>query len=310
MSLERILVATDLSAVSLLSIPWVAGLARGTGARVTVAYVDGVASGLHGAAFDEETEEVKEHLGIFKDALGMMDVACEVRVLSGRAKRVLERTTERGEYDLIVTTRHGERATGLLVGSTTLHLARTSKIPLLVVHGPTPDETPPDAVHIDLETILVSTDFSEVSTEGVYALVPLARALGVRLHIIHVLTVPGAVIDVEAPQFQLPETPAESRNAAHAAQARLDVLAGQLDVETSTEVVCAEVAADGIVATALLRKAQLIAVSSHGKGTITSIILGSTSRRVLTLSPLPVLVLRKDAIGGRAWGGATRSASA
>ncbi len=303
MSLKHILVATDLSAVSLLSLPWVAGLASATGAQVTVAYIDDVAGSLEGDDFDEEVKGVREHLGIFRDALGMLDVACEVRVLSGKATDVLERLSAQGEHDLLVTTRHGERATGLLVGSTSLHLARRCKIPLLVVHGPATDEVPMERTTVVIREVLTTTDFSDASNAGVAALLPLVRDLSANLHIVHVVATPGAVIDVATTQLTLPHTPISARQAVHIAETRLSVFANELDHDqVSTQVICAEVAADGIVAAALLRESDLIAIASHGKGAIASILLGSTSRRVLTLSPIPVLVMQRDSISGAAWG--------
>ncbi len=302
MSLTRILVATDLSATSLLSLPWVAGLARATGASVTVAFVDSGAAGLHGDDFDEAAEQVREHMGLFRDALHMLDVDADLRVLSGKPADALQKVAERGEYDLLVTTRHGERATGLLVGSTSLHLARTSAIPLLVVHGPANDEPPLERTTVAVREIVITTDFSEVANEGLRALQPLATALGANLHIVHVVETAGARVQLEGEDLLLPPPPRHAQREVDAARTRLQVLADGLAHErVSTEVVCAEVAADGVVATAIQRQSQLIAVCSHGKGRIASLLLGSTSRRILTLSPLPVLVLRQDAIGGPAW---------
>lgn len=302
MSLEHILVATDLSAVSLQSLPWVAGLARSTDAHVTVAYVDAVARSLHGEAFHEAADKVREHLGMFRDAMGMLGVDCDIRVLSGKPNDVLERLSGSGTYDIIVTTRHGERATGLLVGSTSLHLARTCKVPLLVVHGAVSDEPPLERTTVAIRDVVTTTDFSDASTAGIHALVPLLRTLDANLHIVHVVTSPGAVVDLHAPTVHVPVIPESAREAVGAAQTRLEVLADELDhTRVTTQVVCAEVAADGIVAAAIERRAEIIAVPSHGKGLITSILLGSTSRRVLTLSPIPVLVMRRDSVGGRAW---------
>ena len=302
MSLKHILVATDLSTVALLSLPWAAGLARATGARITVVYIDDVAHSLKGDDFEEEVKEVQEHLGIFRDALDMLDVSCDIRVLSGKSTEVLERLSGRGEYDLVVMTRHGERATGLLVGSTTLHLARTCQVPLLVIHAPATDDPSTDQTTIAIRDVVTTTDYSDASAAGIKALLPLMRALSANLHIVHVVTAAGAVIDVNAPTLTLPSAPLPAREQVRTMETRLASFADALPYDRiSTQVVCTEVAADGIVAAALVREADVIAISSHGKGKIASILLGSTSRRVLTLSPLPVLVLRPDSISGAAW---------
>ena len=51
-------------------------------------------------------------------------------------------------------------------------------------------------------------------------------------------------------------------------------------------------APEGIIKAAKDRRCDLIIVGSHGRGVVGRILLGSTSLKVLTFSPVPVLVCR------------------
>lgn len=70
--------------------------------------------------------------------------------------------------------------------------------------------------------------------------------------------------------------------------------AGRLGVPCETDILEGE-AAQGIAAAARFHDADLVVVGSRGHGTITSMLIGSVSRKLLTTCPVPVMVVRQPA---------------
>lgn len=117
--------------------------------------------------------------------------------------------------------------------------------------------------------ILVATDFSISGAAAVEAAVAYARALGARLHLLHVDTAPGAR-DVGA---LLREAAAR---------------AGDVPVTVATT--------GGDPAQEILRYARrhaidLVVVGTHGRTGVTRVLLGSVAERVVRGAACPVLVV-------------------
>ena len=109
----------------------------------------------------------------------------------------------------------------------------------------------------------------------------MARESGARVTAVHVLPEEPALASI-APQ------PAE--NTILAAIARQ---AGALHVDCTTLQVHADQPHAAIIATALQRGCDLIAMASRGRSGLASLMLGSQTQKVLTHSKIPVLVFRE-----------------
>ncbi|MDF3823495.1 universal stress protein, partial [Leptospira sp. 96542] len=83
---------------------------------------------------------------------------------------------------------------------------------------------------------------------------------------------------------------AEAKEALAAAQAALDA-AGVHDVQT--QVARSHAIWRGIIEVAQTQGADLIVMGSHGRRGLEKLVLGSVAQRVLTHSPLPVLIVRE-----------------
>jgi nucleotide-binding universal stress UspA family protein len=148
---------------------------------------------------------------------------------------------------------------------------------------------------LDLQTIVVATDFSAASEAATTYAFQLARTLEARLYLLHV--VPETDVELmtalrgHLQSHITPETLVEtyytdaekrlaelvdSANAADVVQERLIVTGGP---------------AEEIVSWAASKNAQIIIVGTHGRSGITRFLLGSVAERVLHLARCAVLVV-------------------
>ena len=146
--------------------------------------------------------------------------------------------------------------------------------------------------------ILIPTDGSELSKTALKEGVALAKALGARVTVVTVTT----PFDAFAGRFgMLTDTP-EKYNEHMAA------LAGQyLDqakkIAAAAGVPCALVQIEheqpyqAIIKTAQDRGCDVIQMASHGRQGQLGIVLGSETLKVLTHSPIPVIVCRRPRVG-------------
>jgi nucleotide-binding universal stress UspA family protein len=135
--------------------------------------------------------------------------------------------------------------------------------------------------------ILVPTDFSDSAEHAVDYAFELARALGGKVHLLHVWAIPPA-------PDSLVLTGNVIDDVAQAAQAGLDAsVAKRKNLPELGEVVLQlgdprEI----IVATARKLSADLIVMGTHGRRGFKRFILGSVAESVLRTAPCPVLAVR------------------
>ncbi len=144
-----------------------------------------------------------------------------------------------------------------------------------------------------MKILLVAIDLSDASQPILHTAVSLARQLGARLDIIHVVepiltTVPiGAAMDVieVAPPMQ---GPADLRNQGEHLARRVESIAN--GVEFTTEAISG-MAADEILERATTTGADFIVLGSHGHGAIYHLFAGSVVTGVLKHAKIPVVVV-------------------
>ena len=144
--------------------------------------------------------------------------------------------------------------------------------------------------------ILVPTDGSKLSLKGARAGVKLARTLGARVTALYVVPPYVPAMYGEAAIY-VPAIPPKEYKKASERAARKALAAVEIEAQTA-RVPCATVFTTdqqpwgGILRVARLRKCDAIAMSSHGRGALGGLILGSETQRVLAHSKIPVLVVR------------------
>lgn len=145
----------------------------------------------------------------------------------------------------------------------------------------------------DMPCIVIATDGSPLSEKALVPAMRLAKPLGAKVIILRV-TEPAMMTFVEG--VVLP-TPIEDIERAIAAEvrkqfARLEALAKDERVACEFQHVVDQRPWRGILDVAERRGAMMIVMTSHGRGDIGTLILGSQTQKVLTHSKVPVLVYR------------------
>ena len=148
---------------------------------------------------------------------------------------------------------------------------------------------------VDIQTILVATDFSDASAPATAYAFSLARALNARLYVLHVvpeddvrlLTAIRAHLQSEV----TPETLVKTfYDEADKRLANLVEDAHATDLVQERLIVTGQPAA-AIMSWAAAKQVQLIIIGTHGRRGVTRFLMGSVAERVLREAPCAVLVV-------------------
>ena len=144
------------------------------------------------------------------------------------------------------------------------------------------------------KNILIPTDGSEQSQRAVRAGVDLAKLHGARVTGIHVIPDYHLLIAYEGAFDPVTEERIEEE-AKTRAEAYLDFVrktCGEKGVECSTVCETSDHPYEAILKTAEAKDCDLILMTSHGRKGLAAVLLGSETRKVLTHTTVPVLVMR------------------
>lgn len=237
---------------------------------------------------------------------GMLSgVSVETKVVVGVAAQAIDEVACEEEADLIVLCSHGD--TGFkrwLLGSVAQSLSRTCRVPVLVLReeGSAPDSAFPDPVR-PLRSIVaqVALDGSQFAEAAVVPAARLVAALAAPVQGTLVLT---RVVPLAAPgntaetgKLALNEAQAYLRQAS---QKYADV-ARQYNLSLRTAIATGKEVADTLIRSAeqgdtteghrLAGGCDLIAITTHGRGGLQRLALGSVTERILGATRLPLLVV-------------------
>ena len=144
------------------------------------------------------------------------------------------------------------------------------------------------------KNILIPTDGSEQSQRAVRMGIELATLHGARVTGIHVIPDYHLLIAYEGAFDPVTEERIEEE-----AKARADAYLGQIrDAASAAGVQCSTVCEtsdhpyDAILRTCEASSCDLILMTSHGRKGLAAVLLGSETRKVLTHSKVPVLIVR------------------
>jgi nucleotide-binding universal stress UspA family protein len=144
--------------------------------------------------------------------------------------------------------------------------------------------------------ILVATDGSRLSLKGIKAGVRLAAALGAKVTGVSVIAPWRTPMYSEGVTYGIPASPQQykvaAEKAARKALAAVEIEAEAAGVACRTQIVTAEQPWAGILRVAKAKRCDLLSITSHGRGGLGGLLLGSETTRVLAHSKLPVLVTR------------------
>lgn len=140
---------------------------------------------------------------------------------------------------------------------------------------------------IELNEILVPTDFSETSGQAMEFAKLLAEKCGAELHVLHVADDPILLAPTTSESFRKQyEEQAIARLRELLTPHELETLQVQLAVRNgSAKTEICKYAEEG--------EADLIVIGSHGRGALANMLLGSTTEHVLRKACCPVVTVRK-----------------
>ena len=144
--------------------------------------------------------------------------------------------------------------------------------------------------------VLFPTDGSDISASAARTAVSLAKSLGARLTVLHVVRpyVEPAADMMGAYSYIMTADAYERATKAETATLLADVaqLASASGVPCETASVIHSAPWEAIIKTARERACDAIVMASHGRKGMVGLILGSETTKVLTHSSIPVLVTR------------------
>ena len=300
MQFRSIICATDFSEHSNQTIPYGVAIAREFDARLYVCHVIDLSAVTIYGEFQLDPvgqqgrirQEAEEQLSRMP---GLQEVDWEPLIRVGQPAAEIARLVEEKGADLVIASTRGHSGLKrLILGSVTQRLMRTLSCPLLAVHGAEEGFMAKGAGGIRLKKILVGSDFS---TDSVLALnygLSLAQEFEAELHLIHVMEPPVY------PEFL---TPAEQTQD----MVRTDVFKEKLDglVPEDARNWCSLKTAvlrgqpyEELVAYSVAQSMDMVVLGVRGYGLVKSLLMGSTTDRVVRRSPCPVLTVATPAAKG------------
>lgn len=292
---KRILYATDFSRESNRSIAFGHLLAQEFGAKLYVCHIIDLSSvAIYG---EFQVDPVGQQERIKADAqtqlqqiLGKLPIQWESIINVGQPAEEIARIVAEEQIDLVIAATRGRSGfKRLILGSVTERLMRSLTCPLLVVRSRerTPEQ---QAVRsISLDNLLIGCDFSDDSRLAVAYGLSLAQEFEAELHLVHVIAPPA-----------YPEFIKTGAATAHGIQ---DHVLSELLTQKLQDLVPEEarhrlhtILLDGqpyreLVDYADRNSINMIVMGMRGHGLVKTLLLGSTTDRVVRDAPCPVLVV-------------------
>lgn len=275
-------------------------------------------SALNQTTLDAELAEDTNYLEIRAASGELADIKTEIKVLVGSASSTILSFAESISADLIVMSSHGY--TGLkrwVLGSVADRLVRHASVPVLIVRDGGPVPSAPQEDSDRPLRALVALDGSPLSESvlepAAYLVAALALPTQGALHLVRVIDFP---LNYSTLRSQAYIDTGMVEQAKQEAEAYLGSIAVRLFQATLADlhlVVTTSVVNDPDIAGVLIKGAEdgsavdgtgvvhgcdLIAMATHGRGSLQRWAVGSVTERVLHATKLPLLVVRpiKEAI--------------
>jgi nucleotide-binding universal stress UspA family protein len=214
-------------------------------------------------------------------------------VVEGAPAPELLRLAEELAVDLMVMATQGKGAVARAwLGSVADRVARSAPCPVLLL--------PPGVAPLDLDSILVPLDGSELADAALPEALRLATSVGGvgaghpggRLNLVsviprpHSLAVPYVDLSAETERYRMALEDVE-RGALETRADGLRALGFQVDTKT----IRADEVAPGLVRLVGLMRAGVVVMTSAGRGGVARWVIGSVATRMLRITPVPVLLV-------------------
>ena len=295
--IKTIVCTTDFSDFSNRAIPFGVALAKEFGAKLYLCHVIDLSSvAMYGEGFSDPlmleskiTDYAHEHL---QDLIGDTDISWESLTSVGHTADEIAHIAKEKAADLVVSATHGRSGLKrLILGSVTERLMRTLPCPMYIVRSLERDPAAPVMAEMKLKRILIGCDFSTDSDLAVQYGLSLAQEFQTELYLAHVLE-PTVYKDMLTQAAGVPDSDREGLR---------DQLARKLEGMVPDEakqwctpetVLLAGHPSDELTKYAVVNKMDLIVLGVRGHSVMESLLVGSTTDRVVRQAPCPVLSVR------------------
>lgn len=243
----------------------------------------------------EQGQQMSAYLDTLASWLGRRTaVPISTELLVGRVVDSLVARVASRNPSLIVMSTHGRGGLGrALLGSVADAVVRRVEVPVLLLkpHVTGSRETTADAIH----RVMIPIDGSAASEEVIEQAIAVAGRSNVIFDLVQVIVpiIPGAQLG-DVPFAAGPGLQAEQDEAHRYLEQVADGLRMR-GVQVETHVRMGDNAGEAILAMANELGADLIAMSTHGRGGLRRVALGSVADHVLRHAPVPVLLHRVPA---------------
>lgn len=289
--LQRILIPSDGSPFSEQALPYARAIG-GVDAEFVLVQVTPRAEALYGLLGNRllSAEQVRDATreGASKDLAEARNTwipdAPKVvyEVATGGYPEEILAAAERHDADLIVMATHGRGAVDRwVIGSVADRIARTSPVPVMLVHPV--DEEPRQPVRPDFQRLIIPLDGSELANQALPFAARIARQHGIPVLLVTVSDVPRQLATVTAFGAAFSARVYEELLAEGRAEAER-VLAHGASVLSDMGVTASQQVLDGQVAKAIASQAgenDLIVMTSHGYGGLKRWLLGSVATKLI-----------------------------
>jgi len=296
---NSILVPLDGSTLSTEALPLARTLARHYGAELHLVHVIPPALQLPLASVESDLgvrEQVRagalRYLEDFQREAEAEGIFASARVLEGRAGTALRDFIDLWGIELVVMTSHGSG--GVVrwwLGSVADELLSTAPADVLLV--PPWDDTldRPSGVP-RFQKVLISLDGSELSERALPPAIELAELYSAELYAATVVPKPFELTSIYGVSGVELSGPGHEERLEEA-RAYLRQVAERFGVAIEGRVVESGTPAEGIQSAVRAVGADLVVISSHGRGGLERVVLGSVADKVIRSSLVPVLVVRR-----------------
>ncbi|MCI0342505.1 MAG: universal stress protein [Planctomycetales bacterium] len=245
---------------------------------------------VEGAAWfpEEPAETVQKHLERIRDLLAIQGVSVHAEVRVGDPAEKILKVADDLRPSLIAMSTHGRSGPARwLLGSVAERVLRGARHPLLLANPSalTEGEKPRE---FKFRRLLVPLDGSEMAAKVLPLVEGFAKVFESEVVLLHVVPVP-VIAEGPLPYAGIPVLPTKE-DAAAAIEPQREALA-RTGIPTRVSVLFGGAAA-GILDAVTNEKADLIAMTTHGRTGFSRWVLGSVAEKVARHSPCPVLVLR------------------
>ncbi len=295
---QHILCATDFSEHANRTIPYGVAIAREFGAKLFVAHVvDLSAVAIYGEfqldPVGQQERIARQARELLQRTPGLQDVAWEPLIRFGHPASEIARLVQEKDLDLVIAATRGHSGLKrLILGSVTQRLIRTLSCPVLAVQSPPEGLIDPERGGIRLQRLLVGIDFSADSENALRYGLSLAQEFEAEVHMLHVMEPPVY------PEFLTPSEQTQDLLQVDVVKEKLEALVPQEARLWCTPrvTVLRGQPYEELVAYAVAHEMDMIVLGVRGHGLVKSLLLGSTTDRVVRRAPCPVLAVGSQAL--------------